>query len=52
MMTIATLGLLLSQGSKLPGRTGALIRSNVDLNLETTALFYTEVDGWQDRSDR
>ncbi len=40
---IAALGLLLSQVDQLPGRAGELLRSNIEADRDTTALFYTEV---------
>jgi len=47
-LAIALLGFVVSQAGRLPGPAGELIRTNIETDRDTTALFYTEVDGWQD----
>ena len=46
MLALAALALLLSQAGRLPGPPGDAIRRNAVADRDTTALFYTEVDGW------
>ena len=48
LLAIAALGFALAQADRLPGAAGEMIRANVDANRDTTALFYTEVDGWDE----
>jgi hypothetical protein len=38
----------LTQASRLPGALGETVRGNLAADREATALFYTEVDGWDD----
>ena len=45
-IAIAVLGFALAQADRLPGTLGELIRANVEADRDATALFYTEVDGW------
>ena len=48
---LAVMGALafgLAQASRLPGALGETVRGNLDADREATALFYTEVDGWDD----
>ena len=48
VLAIAALGFALSQAGRLPGSAGELLRANVEANRDATALFYTEVDGWDE----
>ena len=48
VLAIAALGFAVAQADRLPGPAGELIRANVDADRDTTALFYTEVDGWDE----
>ena len=48
VLGIAALGFALAQADRLPGAAGEMIRANVDADRDTTALFYTEVDGWDE----
>ena len=48
VLAIAGLGFAIAQADRLPGPAGELIRANVDADRDTTALFYTEVDGWDE----
>ena len=48
VLAIAALGFAVSQAGRLPGPAGELIRANVDADRDTTGLFYTEVDGWDE----
>ena len=53
VLAIAALGFVVAQADRLPGPAGELIRANVDADRDTTALFYTEIDGWDEwRLDR
>ena len=48
---LAVLGALavgLAQASQLPGALGEAVRGNLAADRDATALFYTEVDGWDD----
>jgi hypothetical protein len=48
---LAVLGALafgLAQASRLPGALGETVRGNLAADREATALFYTEIDGWDD----
>ena len=47
VILMGVLALAFSQAGRLPGSLGDTIRSNEDAELDATALFYTEVDGWQ-----
>ena len=47
VILMGVLALAFSQAGRLPGSLGDTIRSNEDAALDATALFYTEVDGWQ-----
>jgi|TARA_B110000116_G_scaffold40981_1_gene33350 hypothetical protein len=38
----------LAQASRLPGALGETVRDNLAADREATALFYTEIDGWDD----
>ncbi|MEE2635602.1 MAG: M28 family peptidase [Acidobacteriota bacterium] len=40
-------GLALSQTARLPGPIGDVLHANIAADRDTTALFYTEVRGWQ-----
>jgi hypothetical protein len=44
--------LALAQVSRLPGALGETVRGNLAADREATALFYTEVDGWEDWTAR
>ncbi len=51
MLGLGALALLLSQADRLPGPVGDAIRRNAAADRDTTALFYTEADGWPAWSD-
>lgn len=36
----------LANANRLPGGAGELLRANIEADRDATALFYTEVDGW------
>jgi len=48
VLALAAIGFGLSQAGKLPGAAGDVVRANVAADREATALFYTEVDGWNE----
>ena len=48
VLAVAALAFGLANASRLPGAAGEMIRANVDADRDTTALFYTEVDGWDE----
>ena len=48
VLAIAALGFALAQADRLPGAAGEIIRANIETDRDTTALFYTEVDGWDE----
>jgi hypothetical protein len=48
VLAIAVLGFVVSQAGRLPGAAGELVRANIEGDRDTTALFYTEVDGWDE----
>ena len=48
LLAIAALGYAAAQGDRLPGAAGELLRANIDADRDATALFYTEVDGWDE----
>ena len=48
VLAIAALGFAVAQANRLPGLAGELIRANVAADRDATALFYTEVDGWDE----
>ena len=52
MLGLGALALLLSQAGRLPGPAGNAIRRNVADDRDATALFYSEVKGWQAWPDR
>ncbi len=52
LLAIAGLGFAIAQADRLPGPAGELIRANVDADRDTTALFYTEVAGWNEWDGR
>lgn len=47
LLALGALALLLSQAGRLPGPAGDAVRRNAEADLDATALFYTEVDGWR-----
>ena len=51
VLALAALALLLSQADRLPGPAGDAIRRNAAADQDATALFYTEVNGWQRWAD-
>ena len=52
VLAIAALGFAVSQAGRLPGSAGELLRANIETDRDTTALFYTEVDGWDEWPSR
>ena len=48
LLAIAALGYAAAPANRLPGPAGELIRANIDADRDATALFYTEVDGWDE----
>jgi len=48
VLAIAALGFAVSQAGRLPWVLGEAIRANVQADLDATAMFYTEVDGWDE----
>ena len=48
VLALASLGFIVSQAGRLPGAAGELVRTNIEVDRDTTALFYTEVDGWNE----
>lgn len=48
VLAIAAIAYGLAQAGRLPGSAGEMLRANIEADRDTTALFYTEVDGWQD----
>ena len=38
----------LANANRLPGSSGEVIRANIEAERDATALFYTEVDGWDE----
>ena len=38
----------LANANRLPGSGGEVIRANIEADRDATALFYTEVDGWDE----
>ncbi|MBM61978.1 MAG: hypothetical protein CL484_03395 [Acidobacteria bacterium] len=52
ILAVFTLAVALSQTSRLPGPLGEVLRANITADHDTTALFYTEVNGWKDWGGR
>ncbi len=48
VLAFAAVGFVVAQGGRLPGSAGEMIRANIESDRDTTALFYTEVDGWDE----
>ena len=48
VVAIAALGYAVSQAGRLPGALGEAIRATIQANRDATALFYTEVDDWDE----
>ena len=48
IIALAALAFGVAQADRLPGAAGELIRANVEADRDATALFYTEVDGWDE----
>jgi hypothetical protein len=51
-VALGGLAFALAQVSRLPGALGETVRGNLAADREATALFYTEVDGWEDWTAR
>ncbi len=47
-LALTALAFALAHAGGLQGPLGDAIRSNISSDREATALFYTEVDGWDD----
>ncbi len=52
LVALAGLAFGLAHVSQLPGLLGETVRGNLAADREATALFYTEVDGWEDWTAR
>ena len=52
VLAVTALAYGLAHANRLPGRAGELLRANIAANRDTTALFYTEVDGWDEWDSR
>ena len=52
VFAVASLAYSLAQVNRLPGSAGELLRTNIETDRDTTALFYTEVDGWDEWPSR
>ena len=48
VVALAALAYMLAHADRLPGHAGEMIWANVETDRDATALFFTEVDGWQD----
>ena len=48
VLAVVALAYTLAHADRLPGTAGELIRANIDADRDATALFYTEVDGWDE----
>jgi len=48
LVVLGALAFGLAQSRRLPGALGETVRGNLAADREATALFYTEVDGWDD----
>jgi len=48
LVALGALAFGLAQSSRLPGALGDTVRGNLSGDRDATALFYTEVDGWDD----
>ena len=48
IIALAALAFGIAQADRLPGAAGELIRANVETDRDATALFYTEVHGWDE----
>ena len=47
VLAIAALGFAMAQAGRVPGPLGDGVRANIAADRDATALFYTEVDGWE-----
>ena len=52
LVALGALAFGLAQANRLPGALGETVRGNLAADREATALFYTEVDGWEDWTAR
>ena len=52
LVALGALAFGLAHVSRLPGVLGETVRGNLAADREATALFYTEVDGWEDWATR
>ena len=48
MLALTALAYGLANANRLPGGAGQVIRANVEADRDATALFYTEIDGWDE----
>lgn len=48
LVALGALAFGLAQANRLPGALGATVRGNLATDRDATALFYTEVEGWND----
>ena len=46
VLAVAALAFALAHADRLPGDAGEMIRANITVDRDATALFYTEVTGW------
>ncbi len=48
VLAVVAIAYTLAHADRLPGTAGELIRANIDADRDATALFFTEVDGWDE----
>jgi hypothetical protein len=48
VLALTALAYGLAHAHRLPGGAGELLRANLESNRDATALFYTEVDDWDE----
>ena len=48
VLAVTALAFGLAHANRLPGSAGELLRANIETNRDATALFFTEVDGWDE----
>ena len=48
VLAVVAIAYTLAHADRLPGTAGEIIRANIDADRDATALFFTEVDGWDE----
>ena len=48
VIALAALAFALAHANRIPGDVGEMIRANIETGRDATALFYTEVNGWDE----